>query len=114
MSKTKTEASLLQARRHRTLATEQQHRQLTQQHAQSKRRGRHKGRAMQLAAQGLAEGAVTLRRRRAGIIRTARRVLLQEKINQGDLVAEMNPRHPLPAIAERATQAKLERQQQAL
>ncbi|MNM38893.1 hypothetical protein D3C81_496590 [compost metagenome] len=39
--------------------------------------------------------------------------MLQEKINQGDLVVYMNPRHPLPTIANRPAQPQFERQAQA-
>src|SRR3546814_12145202 len=40
-------------------------------------------------------------------------IAMQKKINQSDLIGNVNPRHPLPAIANTPAQPQFERQQQA-
>ncbi|WP_411907191.1 hypothetical protein, partial [Salmonella enterica] len=71
-------------------------------------------RSMQAAGKAASELQVAYRRRCAGIVRAAGRRLPQKKINQTDLVFDMNPGHPLPAIAQPATQPQAKRWQQAL
>ena len=114
IGKLKDEARRQQAIGHRALAAEQQQRQLAE--ADSQGRGRHgdHGRTMQHLAQGLGERTVAHRFRRAGIIRTAGVVAVQKKINQGDLILQMDPWHPLPTVADRAAQAEFERQTKRL
>ncbi|MNL24384.1 hypothetical protein D3C87_1458150 [compost metagenome] len=68
---------------------------------------------MQHAAQGFGKFAITHRLRCAGIIWTVGFIAMQKKINQGDLIVDMNPWHPLPTVADRSTQPEFERQQQA-
>ncbi|MCY1184069.1 hypothetical protein D9M73_247330 [compost metagenome] len=65
---------------------------------------------MQYGAQRLGKLAVAHRFGCARIIGTAGLVAMQKKINQGDLIVDMNPRHPLPAVADRPSQAQFERQ----
>ena len=95
------------------LPAQQQPGQFAQQDLQGQCRHRHERRAVQHLAQGLGKFAVTHRVWRAGIIRTAGVFLVQKKINQGDLIFDMHPRHPLPTIADRPAQRQFERQQQA-
>ena len=95
------------------MPAQQQAGQLTQANLQRKCRHRHERRAVQHPAQGLGKLAVTHRVWRAGIIRTVGVLLVQKKINQGDLILDMHPGHPLPPIANRPAQRQFERQQQA-
>ena len=68
---------------------------------------------MQRPTKPLGKLSVTHRLWCAGIIGTAGVVTLQEKIDQADLIGDMNPWHPLPPIANRPTQAEFEWQSQA-
>lgn len=69
---------------------------------------------MQRPAQGLGEIAVARRVGSARIIGTAGIGPPQKKIDQLDLILDMNPRHPLPAVTQRSAQAEPVERQQAL
>src|SRR3546814_19522150 len=91
------------------LPPEQQSGQLAEQGLEHRCRVWQYRRAMQAAAKAARELDVAHRGRRAGIVRPACRRLAQTKINQGDLVFDMNPRHPLPTIAAAPAQTTLDR-----
>src|SRR3546814_7607114 len=96
------------------LPPEQQPGQLAEQGFEHRCRDWQYRRAMQAAAKAARELDVANRGRRTGIVRPACRRLAQKKINQGDLVFDMNPRHPLPTIADAPAQTKPEWRQQPL
>lgn len=89
------------------LAREQHSRHFTQQEAQRKSWNRRPARPMQYAAQSPAKFFHRDRMRRGCVHRAARVRIFHQKLNQTDLVFQVNPRHPLPSRSQWAADKKL-------